>query len=109
MQYIKTVSNYDIYFEALPEYECIKSMFSEPEDIEETQQKIESGEWVIFTAKVSALVNGVELGSDYLGACIYESEEAFYNEKRGYMDDMIVQAISEASQNIETINQKLGA
>jgi hypothetical protein len=95
---------FDIYFEALPEDMPIVDTFSEPEDIAKAIEKIDSGEWVYFCAKVSAYKEGIELGTDYLGACIYESEEAFYTEyKDDYFADMVDQAIDEAKTTLEEL------
>jgi hypothetical protein len=97
-------NGFDIYFEALPEDMPIDDRLWDPEHIAETIEKIDSGEWVYFCAKVSAYKAGIELGVDYLGACIYESEEAFYTEyKDGYFADMVDQAIDEAKSTLEDL------
>lgn len=95
---------FDIYFEALPEYTPIDDVLSESEDIEKAIEKIDSGEWVYFRAKVSAYKAGIELGSDYLGVCIYDSEEDFYiRYKDEYFADMVDQAIDEAKSILEEL------
>lgn len=103
MNYIKTVGKFDIYFEALPEDIPVSDLFSEQEDIDEAVEKIESGEWVYFCAHVVAKVNDIELGDDYLGGCIYESEEGFYETKDGYFDNMASQAINEAKETLQEL------
>lgn len=47
----------------------------------EVRAGLESGRYVIFTARARAFHLGVELASDYLGGCIYESLDAFQDHK----------------------------
>ena len=41
------------------------------------REGIESGKYVAFVARVRVFYKGMEVGSDYLGNCIYESLDAF--------------------------------
>lgn len=84
------------------------------DDTGETAEKVESGEWRCFTARVRVLLHGREIGSDYLGNCIYESLDTFMDHKEcgkqnrdyaaqgkegrcgSYFSDMIHNAIAEA-------------
>jgi len=49
----------------------------------EVQDKIDSGEYVLFCARARVIEKntGAELASDYLGGCIYESLQAFMNHR----------------------------
>lgn len=79
----------------------------------ETADKIESGEWVAFCAKVAVYLNGAEIASDYLGQCIYADPSDFATGHRDpdpmnrncslndrnighYFPGMVAQAIEEA-------------
>jgi len=51
-----------------------------------------------FVVVCTVYINGIEVGSDVLGGCIYESAEAFANgdNRNGYFRDMVRQSVSEA-------------
>lgn len=105
-QYIKTINNFDIYFEPIEEYEMLENCLLEEsaKDIKKLYAKIESFELVYFTAKVTAEIEGLELGSDYLGCCLYENEQDFL--KDTYFDDMVKNAILDAQSKLILINKK---
>lgn len=96
---------FEIYFEALEDY-------IQPAEFEDGYYKklcddIENGSLVLFCAKVTAEKAGVEITADYLGSCIYESEEQFYNEENGYFQDMVNTVLEEAPQNLQGLIEKL--
>lgn len=87
---------FDITLSFLPEYDDPRDHFAgEPADDEETFRNIESGKWLWFCAKVTASKAGVELASDYLGACCYESADAFMR-PQGYYQDMCASVVNQA-------------
>lgn len=99
----------EIYFEALPEYIPLSEIL--PEETPEEIEKLYLSK-AIFCAKVSAEVSGVELAVDYLGGCIYESEEDFYTKyKDDYFSDMVETvkegATKEAQKKIKELNKIL--
>ena len=105
---IKTVDGFNIFFEALEEHLGVEDMFSEPEDIKEINEKLNNYEFTMFCAKVTAEKEGIELGSDYLGACIYESEEDFYIKyKDDYFADMVNTVVKEAKKELPILIKKL--
>ena len=69
--------------------------------IEDICQKIDSGALVWFVARVEAFKNGILLGTDYLGACLYDNYQDFLND--GYYEDMVSQAITEANANLKKL------
>ncbi len=71
-------------------------------DIDELCQKIDNGDYVWFSAKVTASKNGIELASDYLGGCLYENEKQFI-EENFYYADMREIVINEAKKAIEIL------
>ena len=104
MKKVLSRDGFDIYFEALEENIRIDEDFMDASMIEETIADLESGETVMFCAKVTAFKNGIELASDYLGACIYECEEDFYIKyKDCYFADMVNTVISEAKEDIASL------
>lgn len=73
----------------------------------ETADKIESGVWKAFDARVVVLFRGAEVGADYLGQCIYEDPAEFRDHigvrAKGYgsyFSDMVRQAIQDARNNM---------
>ena len=70
-------------------------------DVAEICRKIDSGEYVWFMVRVEAFKNGILLGTDYLGGCLYESYQEFLND--AYYEDMVCQAIAEANANLEKL------
>lgn len=95
------------------------------DDTSETADNLDSGKWVIFCARARVIhkPTGLELGSDYLGNCIYASIEAFEDhrecakqnaeyERKGiagrcgsYFADMVHQSISEARETLATMKE----
>jgi hypothetical protein len=51
------------------------------DDTGEVRRKLESGEFTCFTARVRVFFDGHEVGSDYLGSCIYRSLEEFQDHR----------------------------
>lgn len=91
---------FDIYLDFCEEFDQPDWDMTDEEKLE-LNRKIENGLLLWFCAKVRACKNGIELGTDYLGACCYASKEEFI--KDGYYSDMKAQAISEAKENIQKL------
>lgn len=84
----------------------------------EVRRKLESGEYVCFSARAAVYFRGTELASDYLGGCIYEDIAQFqdhracgkqnreYKRKKkagrcgSYFADMIKTACAEARKEL---------
>jgi len=69
----------------------------------EAAEKIASGEWSVFCAKCAVLFEGVEIGTDYLGNCIYADPKEFRDHigmnaggYGSYFSDMVRGAIRDA-------------
>jgi len=106
MKTILTVEGFEIKFEALEEYTPIEDMLSFEEcgcDHSSTIRDVKNGKCEYFAARVTASKNGIELSEDYLGGCIYETHEDFYNEKNGYFADMTSTVVEEAKETIKTL------
>lgn len=86
---------FELRFYAAPEEMHPNDCF---DDDGETARAIAAGEYVWFTAKVTANKAGIELGADYLGACCYPSGSDFLEEL--YYEDMAAAAINEAQEKL---------
>lgn len=94
---------FTIRFHAMPEYSHPRDSFDDTcHDIAEICRKIDNGTYVWFVAKVTASKAGVELASDYLGACLYDSYQQFVTDN-GYYADMKARVIEEAKQTIHIL------
>lgn len=97
------VDGFDITLSALVEYMSPSDAFDDtPEQLAEMMNKIDRGVWFWFCAKVTASKEGIEIGSDYLGCCLYDSLEHFA-ENDGYYQDMVDCAITEAKETIKKL------
>ena len=66
-------------------------------DIKEMARKIDAGLLDWFVARVQYFYDGVEMGSDYLGGCLYDDvNKAFESGLDGYLEDMEDRAREEA-------------
>lgn len=83
------IDGFTVRFYAEPEDESPRSQFQldDGSDDEELIAKIEDGTYLWFCAKVTASKAGVELATDYLGCCCYDSLESFLT-PNGYASDM---------------------
>lgn len=100
---VKTVENFDIYFEPLEEHIPLTDLFM-AEYVQEVIDKVNSGEWVYFCAKVTAEKNGIELADTYLGGCVYVDFEEFYTKYESeYFSDMVNEVITEAKVAIKEL------
>lgn len=86
----------------------------------ETTEKINSGDLCAFCAKASVRFHGAEIGTDYLGGCIYESPRDFRDHVGlaiksradgrnygSYFPDMVREAIREAREFIADAKKSL--
>lgn len=85
----------DLPLEDIMDYDTI-------DEIRDLYRKISQGAIVYFCAKVTASKCGIELSSDYLGACLYDSYEAFIDID-GYFGDMRHNVVVEAKKAIKEL------
>ena len=74
-------------------------------NIREMEQKVDRGELDWFMLRVRALIDGHELGSAYLGGCMYEDAREVLTD--GTAEDLIEQAVIEAKQAVYPLLRKL--
>jgi len=102
-------AGFAIRFYACEEYSHPKDSFDDTcHDVSDICDKIDRGVYVWFCAKVTASKNGIELASDYLGACLYDSCQQFV-EHNDYYADMKATVIKEAKQAIAKLAEEVTA
>ena len=67
-------------------------------DIDEICDKIDRGYLDWFTLRVRVLFDGLELGSAYLGGCLYENPNEILSD--GTAEDIIGEAMKEAKERV---------
>ena len=76
----------------------------EESDIAEILQKINDYTYDWFMLRVRVMAEGVELGSAYLGGCLYEDAREVL--KDGTAEDMIYEAMAEAKEHVYKVYKK---
>lgn len=71
-----------IIVDAIPDDSCLDDLHSEPDQQAEIAEKLDSGEWQLFTVRARAFANGSEIASDYLGGCIYADISEFQDHRQ---------------------------
>lgn len=70
-------ANFTVIVDALPEDDLDLSW----DEDGSVAEGIDSGKYVAFVARARVIMDGEEIGSDYLGGCIYESLESFMDHR----------------------------
>ena len=76
----------------------------EESDVAEILQKINDCTYDWFMLRVRVLAEGVELGSAYLGGCLYEDAKECLTD--GTAEDMIYEAMAEAKAEVYRVYKK---
>lgn len=76
----------------------------EESDVAEILQKINDCTYDWFMLRVRVLAEGVELGSAYLGGCLYEDPKECLTD--GTAEDMIYEAMLEAKEQVYKVYKK---
>ena len=76
----------------------------EESDIAEILQKINDYTYDWFMLRVRVMAEGVELGSAYLGGCLYEDAKEILTD--GTAEDMIYEAMTEAKAHVYKVYKK---
>ena len=110
-------ANFSVIVDALEDFDTDLSF----DDTGEVREKLESGEFMAFTARARCYYQGTELASDYLGGSIYSDFEDFADHRacgkqnreyaakgeRGrcgsYFADMVKTVISKAREEVKRI------
>jgi hypothetical protein len=73
-------------------------------DVEEIIKDINRGHLEWFMLRVRVMVDGLELGSNYLGGCLYEEPKEILTD--GTAEDCISEALHEAKSQVYKYKQK---
>jgi len=76
----------------------------ESDDMDEILRKIDNGTYEWFMLRVRVLVEGLELGSAYLGGCLYEDAREVLTD--GTAEDFIAEAMTEAKSQVYRMSKK---
>ena len=76
-------------------------------DIKDMEDKVNSGFYDWFMLRVRVFVEGNELGSAYLGGCLYENAKEVLTD--GTAEDVIYEAMAEAKKAVYPLMRKLQA
>ena len=76
----------------------------EADDMDEILRKIDNGTYEWFMLRVRVLVEGLELGSAYLGGCLYEDPREVLSD--GTAEDFIAEAMVEAKSQVYRLSRK---
>lgn len=79
----------------------------EESDIEEIVKKINNDTYEWFMLRVRVLFEGHEMGSNYLGGCLYEDARTVLTD--GTAEDCIQEALREAKQEVNRLSTRLWA
>ena len=99
---------YDIIVDKTWEELSIKDCFDDTQfDIAEMLHNIEHGNLDWFMLRVRVMVEGLELGSAYLGGCLYADAKEVLTD--GTAEDFIAEAMVEAKSNVYRLYKKFAA
>jgi hypothetical protein len=91
----------DKTWEDLPIRDCFDDSCH---DIAELERKVENGTYEWFMLRVRVMVDGLEMGSHYLGGCMYDRAEDVLTD--GTAEDCIGEALHEAKGQVYKYKQK---
>lgn len=75
------------------------------DDVNEICRKIDAGIYEWFMVRVRAMIDDVELGSAYLGGCLYERREDLLEDTM--LEDLIDEATFQANIRAKSLTKKL--
>lgn len=77
------------------------------DDRKQLYADIDSGKYDWFMLRVRAFFGGHEVGSSYLGGCLYMDPEDVL--KDGTVEDQLITVLAEAKQEVKRLKEKLDA
>ncbi len=75
------------------------------DDRKQLYADIDNGKYDWFMLRVRAMINGAEMGSTYLGGCLYEDAREVLTD--GTVEDQLITVLEEARQNARALREKL--
>lgn len=97
----ETRDGFVIKFYTCPEFTPITEVLDIREFADEIDA-VENGTLEYFCAKVTISFGAIELGSEYLGCCVYENAKDFINPDSVY-DDMVHELLTHAHETVKTM------
>jgi hypothetical protein len=94
----------DKTYEDLSPRDCFDDTVS---DIDQICRDIDSYKLDWFMLRVRVMLDGHELGSHYLGGCLYEDAKQVLTD--GTVEDCLIEAMHEAKQEVKRLKEKLNA
>ena len=95
---------YDIIVDKTYEELSPRDCFDDCHDVDEICKDIDRGHLEWFQLRVRVLVEGLELGSAYLGGCLYEDPREILTD--GTAEDFIAEAMVEAKTKVYALSRK---
>jgi len=95
---------YDIIVDKTWEELSPRDCFDDCCDVDEIIKDIDRGHLEWFQLRVRVLVEGLELGSAYLGGCLYEDPREILSD--GTAEDFIAEAMVEAKSQVYRLSRK---
>jgi hypothetical protein len=95
---------YDIIVDKTYEELSPRDCFDDCHDVDEIIKDIDRGHLEWFQLRVRVLVEGLELGSAYLGGCLYEDPKEILTD--GTAEDFIAEAMVEAKSQVYRLSRK---
>ena len=118
MRYFTTVkefryAEFDIIVDWTYEDCSVRDCFDETEEeFQEMERRLDAHLDTHYIARVRAMYDGVEMGSDYLGSCYAyncDPEDDINDGIGGYLEDMVDQAVDQARTEAVAMLQRLKA
>ena len=96
---------FDLRFDALIESMPLKDVYEMSDtEYQELRDKVyETYELAYFCARFTASKHGIELGTTYLGACLYDDYDSFIADQPYLIDE----AIEEAKRTIKKLTEEV--
>jgi hypothetical protein len=94
----------DKTYEDLSPRQCFDESVS---DIDQICRDIDSYKLDWFMLRVRVMLDGHELGSHYLGGCLYENAQDVLTD--GTVEDCLIEAMHEAKQEVKRLKERLNA
>ena len=94
----------DKTWEDLPLSHCFDD---ECYDIKEMEEQVERCDLDWFMLRVRVMLDGHEMGSHYLGGCLYKDAREVLTD--GTVEDCLIEAMHEAKQEVKRLKEKLNA
>ena len=103
------LDQFTVEYAYAPDTTQLELLFDPSEDYyQELVEKLDSGEWEHFIARVRVLYDGREMGAEYLGSVVAEDPEEWFGvDADGQVADMIDRALDEARNEAVAMLERL--